>query len=670
MSLDVSQFVGVFLEESFEGLDIMEAGLIDFREDDPEAVNVIFRAAHSIKGGAGTFGFREVSDFTHGAETLLDQIRQGERRMNTETGDTLLAAVDCIRELLRASSEGGDLDTERVVNTRTAIERMLGKAHDGAAAEAAAAAASVASAGWQIDFKPRQELMKTGNDPLRLLTDLQRLGPVKVHADASAVPPLADLDPEACYLNWNIELAAPVAETEVRGVFEWVEDECDLSVAPLAPAADSSQASGPISPPPGGGAGGNAGGDGKAPAGKNGAPVDNGKRPDAGSIRVAVEKVDSLVNLVGELVITQSMLSQMGNDPAEFNMLRLEHLREGLGQLERQTRELQEGVMGIRMLPISFIFSRFPRVVRDMAGALGKSVELRMEGEETELDKGLIEKLADPLTHLVRNAIDHGVESTEKRKAAGKPPAGQISLKAYHQGGNIVVEVADDGAGLDRARLLAKAESQGMAVNENMSDREVWSLIFAAGFSTAEQVTDISGRGVGMDVVRRNIEAVNGRVEIESTHGMGTRIILRLPLTLAILDGMSVRVGDETYILPMTAILESIQPKPEQLSSIAGKGRVVHLRGDYLPLMALHEAFNIEARAHRAEDGIVIVVATSDGRAALLVDELVAQHQVVIKSLETNYRKVPGVSGATIMGDGKVALILDVDMLLRLRRMH
>ncbi|NGX16202.1 chemotaxis protein CheA [Wenzhouxiangella sp. XN24] len=667
MSLDVSQFVGVFLEESFEGLDIMEAGLIDFREDDPEAVNVIFRAAHSIKGGAGTFGFREVSDFTHGAETLLDQIRQGERRMNTETGDTLLAAVDCIRELLRASSEGGDLDTEKVVTTRAAIENMLGKTPDAAAGETATAPA--ANAGWRVGFKPNPELMKTGNDPLRLLTELERLGPVKVVADAAALPPLGELDPEACYLNWDIELSAPVTEAEVRAVFEWVEDECELSVTPLSPTAGEATKQ-ESAPPPGGAAGGSANGDGKPPAAKNGAAGESGKRPDAGSIRVAVEKVDSLVNLVGELVITQSMLTQMGNDPGEFDLLRLEQLREGLGQLERQTRELQEGVMGIRMLPISFIFSRFPRVVRDMAGALGKSVELRMEGEETELDKGLIEKLADPLTHLVRNAIDHGVESTEQRKAAGKPAAGQISLKAYHQGGNIVVEVADDGAGLDRARLLAKAESQGMAVSENMSDREVWALIFAAGFSTADKVTDISGRGVGMDVVRRNIEAVNGRVEIESTYGKGTRIILRLPLTLAILDGMSVRVGDETYILPMTAILESIQPKPEQLSSIAGKGRVVHLRGDYLPLMALHEAFNIDARAQRAEDGIVIVVATSDGRAALLVDELVAQHQVVIKSLETNYRKVPGVSGATIMGDGKVALILDVDMLLRLRRMH
>lgn len=669
MALDVSQFVGVFLEESFEGLDVMEAGLLDFRADDPEAINAIFRAAHSIKGGAGTFGFREVSDFTHGAETLLDQIRQGERGMSTEIGDTLLAAVDCIRDMLRAASDGSQPDTQRVLQTRAAIETLLGKAPE--AASDASAPAEATGGGWRIGFAPRPELMKTGNDPLRLLADLRRLGPVTVRSDAEAIPPLAELDPEACYLRWEAELHAAVPEAEIRAVFEWVEDECDLSLAPLPPATVGPGVNG--SPGTNGAAAHTAtpaAANGKPPA-TNGSPAPDGaRRGEAGSIRVAVEKVDSLVNLVGELVITQSMLSQMGSSTEEFDLLRLEQLREGLAQLERQTRELQEGVMGIRMLPISFVFSRFPRVVRDMAGALGKSVELSMEGEDTELDKGMIEKLADPLTHLVRNAIDHGIESTEKRLAAGKPAAGQISLKAYHQGGNIVVEVADDGAGLNREKLLAKAASQGMPVHDGMPDREVWALIFAAGFSTAEKVTDISGRGVGMDVVRRNIEAVNGRVEIDSVPGQGTRIVLRLPLTLAILDGMSVRVGEETYILPLTAILESIQPTTEQLSTVGGKGRVVHLRGEFLPLVALHEVFGIEPRARRPEDGIVIVAAASEGRTALLVDDLVAQHQVVIKSLETNYRKVPGVSGATIMGDGKVALILDVDMLLRLRRMH
>ena len=664
MTLDVSQFVGVFLEESFEGLDLMEAGLLQFNEDDPEAVNSIFRAAHSIKGGAGTFGFREVSDFTHGAETLLDQIRQGERPMNREISDTLLCAVDCIRDMLRAASDGGEADTARLLETRAAIENLLGTppaeaAGQDAVQDAEQAAATAAGCGWRIVFKPHADMMKTGNDPLRLIAELERFGPLSVKTRADALPSLSDMEPEACHLHWEIELQATADEAELRAVFDWVEDECELRLESLGASADASL------PAPAGG---------KADTGGTPAvaarPAESARRNDASSIRVAVEKVDSLVNLVGELVITQSMLNQVGNANGEFDVAQVERLREGLGQLERQTRELQEGVMGIRMLPISFVFSRFPRVVRDMAGALGKSVELRMEGEETELDKGLIEKLADPLTHLVRNAIDHGIEPAEQRVAAGKPAAGQISLKAYHQGGNIVVEVADDGAGLNREKLLAKAASQGLPVSDSMPDRDVWALIFAAGFSTAEKVTDISGRGVGMDVVRRNIEAVNGRVEIDSAPGQGTHIILRLPLTLAILDGMSVHVGDQTYILPLTAILESIQPSTEQLGTVGGVGRVVHLRGDYLPLIALHETFGVEPKARRPEDGIVIITAASDGRAALLVDGLGAQHQVVIKSLETNYRKVPGISGATIMGDGKVAMILDVDMLLRLRHMH
>ena len=663
MAIDVSQFVGVFLEESFEGLDLMEAGLIEFRADDPEAVNAIFRAAHSIKGGAGTFGFREVSDFTHGAETLLDQIRQGERAMTEETADALLAAVDCIRAMLQAVQDGGEPDTGRVLETRAVIESLLASA--ATPPPAAAQRAEPAPAGWRIRFAPQPGILAGGNDPLRIIAALESLGPVEVRCDESALPPLEALDAESCRLAWDIELRAAVAERAVREIFEWVEDECDLELSAIPGASDGVASAAPEPARQNESA---TAANGAAPAAR--AAADTARRNDASSIRVAVEKVDSLVNLVGELVITQSMLSQIGNANDEFDLLRMEQLREGLSQLERQTRELQEGVMGIRMLPISFVFSRFPRVVRDMAAALGKSVELRMEGEETELDKGMIEKLSDPLTHLVRNAIDHGIESTEARRAAGKPEAGQISLKAYHQGGNIVVEVADDGAGLSREKLLAKAASQGMPVSDAMPDREVWALIFAAGFSTAEKVTDISGRGVGMDVVRRNIEAVNGRVEIDSRPGEGTRIILRLPLTLAILDGMSVRVGSETYILPLTAILESIQPTSEQLSTIAGKGRVVHLRGEYLPLVALHELFHVEARATRPEEGIVIIAAASDGRAALLVDDLVAQHQVVIKSLETNYRKVPGISGATIMGDGKVAMILDVDMLLRLRRKH
>ncbi|MFP4161853.1 MAG: chemotaxis protein CheA, partial [Ectothiorhodospira sp.] len=391
------------------------------------------------------------------------------------------------------------------------------------------------------------------------------------------------------------------------------------------------------------------------------------RKPGGGdsSIRVSVEKVDQLINLVGELVITHAMLAESasGLDPVSH-----ENLFNGLSNLERNSRDLQQAVMSIRMMPISFVFNRFPRVVRDTAAALKKKVNLRLAGEDTELDKGLIERLADPLNHLVRNSIDHGIESPEKRRAAGKPEAGEITLRASHQGGNIVVEVADDGGGLSREKLLAKAAERGVPTGENPTDKEVWQLIFAPGFSTADQVTDISGRGVGMDVVRRNIEQMNGRVDIESAPGEGTRITIRLPLTLAILDGMSVRLGDEIFILPLTAIRESIQPRPEQLKTVSGQGRVLQVGDDYLPLILLREVFDLGHPPQRIEDSIIVLVDTGQGRAALVVDELMAQQQVVIKSLETNYRKVEGVSGATILGDGRVALILDVEELLRLSR--
>jgi two-component system chemotaxis sensor kinase CheA len=387
-------------------------------------------------------------------------------------------------------------------------------------------------------------------------------------------------------------------------------------------------------------------------------------RPDTEttSIRVGVEKVDQLINLVGELVITQAMLAQTASrvDTALY-----EALRTGLAQLEHNTRDLQESVMSIRMMPISFVFSRFPRVVRDLAGKLGKQVELKTVGEGTELDKGLIEKIADPLNHLVRNSLDHGVESPEQRLAAGKPAVGTITLRAFHQGGNIVIEVSDDGAGLNREKILAKAKERGLPVSDAMSDQEVWLLIFEAGFSTADVVTAVSGRGVGMDVVKRNVHAMGGRVEIDSSPGAGTRISVRLPLTLAILDGMSVSVGEEVFIVPLTFIVESLQPAGKDIKTIAGMGTVVHVRGEYLPVVALHQVLNVRPNVTEFERGIMVIVESEGCKSAMFVDDLLGQHQVVIKSLESNYRKVPGVSGATIMGDGKVALILDVDALVR-----
>jgi two-component system chemotaxis sensor kinase CheA len=375
------------------------------------------------------------------------------------------------------------------------------------------------------------------------------------------------------------------------------------------------------------------------------------------SIRVGIEKVDQLINLVGELVITQAMLLQTATQMQENAPERLIH---GLAQLERNTRDLQESVMSIRMMPISFVFSRFPRVVRDLSGKLGKQVELKTSGETTELDKSLIERIADPLTHLIRNSLDHGIELPDTRVAAGKSPVGTITLKAYHQGGNIVIEVGDDGAGLPRNKILAKARERGLPVSDQMSDTEVFALIFEAGFSTADQVTDVSGRGVGMDVVRRNIQAMGGRVEIESMLGVGTRMTVRLPLTLAILDGMSVALGDQTYILPLSYVIESLQPEAGDIKTLSNQARVIQVRGEYLPVVVLHEVFNLKSAWNDITQGIMVVIDADGTKAALIVDALVGQHQVVIKSLEANYRRVPGVSGATIMGDGHVAMILDV----------
>jgi two-component system chemotaxis sensor kinase CheA len=386
---------------------------------------------------------------------------------------------------------------------------------------------------------------------------------------------------------------------------------------------------------------------------------------EAASIRVSVERADQLINLVGELVITQAMLLQCA---AQMESAAPEALTSGLAQLERNTRGLQEAIMSIRMMPISFVFSRFPRVVRDLSSKLGKQVELKMLGETTELDKGLIERIADPLTHLIRNSLDHGVEMPEQRIAVGKNPVGTITLKAAHQGGNIVIEVGDDGAGLNRQRILAKARERGFQVSDQMADQDVWALIFEAGFSTAEVVTDVSGRGVGMDVVRRNIQAMGGRIEIESMTGIGTRMTVRLPLTLAILDGMSVAVGEHIYILPLSYVIESLQPEPGDVKTLSNLARVIQVRGEYLPVVSLHDMFRVPGAVSDFTKGIMIVLDADGTKAALFVDALIGQHQVVIKSLEQNYRRVSGVSGATIMGDGRVALILDVSALIESAR--
>jgi two-component system, chemotaxis family, sensor kinase CheA len=672
MGIDMAQFHQVFFEESFEGLDLMESGLLHM---DPGAVNTdeinaIFRAAHSIKGGSGTFGFTVVADFTHVMETLLDEMRDGRRPVTASAVEVLLRSVDALREMLTATRDGGEADPAQVEDQLGQLRQILAAHPGGIPAGVPGTAAGdgrrvVKTLGWHIVFRPLPHLMRTGNDPLRILQELSHLGALEVQGDTSALPPLDEMDPEDCYLSWNLFLRGEVTRAQVDEVFDWVEDVCDLAVMPLLPAGAEAAAM-------------HLAGVGATPRASVGLPADTGVFAEparaagkaalaagSGSIRVDINKIDGLINMVGELVITQSMLGLLGQD---FAMDRLERLREGLTQLERHTRELQESVMQIRMLPISFTFSRFPRLVHDLSTKLGKKVELRMSGESTEVDKTVTEKIGDPLVHLVRNSLDHGLETPEERAAAGKAETGTVQLNAFHRGGSIIIEIHDDGRGLNRERLLKKAVERGLVgADASLTDQQIHELIFMPGFSTAEQVSDVSGRGVGMDVVRRNINDLGGSIEIESELGKGTAIIIRLPLTLAILDGQSIAVGDETYIVPLVSIVESIQIRGERVNRVAGRGETFLLRNEYLPIVRLHEVFGVQsARATRLQDGLLVVVEGDGRRCGLFVDDLLGQQQVVIKSLEANYRKVEGISGATILGDGSVALILDVPGLLRL----
>ena len=673
MSVDISQFLDVFYEESFEGLDIMESGLLDMPPGpvEGELINSIFRAAHSIKGGGGTFGLTDVSDFTHVMETLLDQMRSGEREMTADANEALLQSVDCLREMLTAKQEGTDVDTDRVAALNQQLEALLDADSAPAAAaptsEAPSATASSPSAnGWVITFKPNKSMPDNGNDALPILRELAQLGEYKVEVDKSELPNIADLDPRHCYFAWKITLHGDIDKAVIDELFEWVVDECELSIEALGGGETTSEPTSetqgePVVAEPAAAAPAAAPASTPKPA-KAQAPA---KAKESGSIRVSIDKIDTLINTIGELVITQSMLGQIGED---FDMEKLEQLNDGLAQLSRNTRELQEGVLGIRMLPISFAFNRFPRMVHDTSNKLGKQVELIMSGQETEVDKTVMEKIGDPLVHLVRNSIDHGIEAPDVRVANGKPAEGKVELSASHRGGNIIIEIIDDGAGINREKLLAKAIKTGIISSpDELSDEETLNLVFHAGLSTAEVLSDVSGRGVGMDVVRSNIRDLGGSVDVTSEPGKGSVFTIKLPLTLAILDGQTIAVGDETYIIPLVSIVESIQVHPDMLNLVAGKGETFKLRDEYLPIIRLHNIFGVDSvRYEDLTSGILVVVEGEGGRYGLFVDELRGQQQVVIKSLEANYRKVDGISGATILGDGSVALILDLPGLIRL----
>jgi len=662
MTIDLARFHAAFFEESFEGLDAMESSLLalDPGTADKETINAIFRAAHSIKGGSATFGFTAVAAFTHILETLLDQMRSGTREVTQDLVNRLLKSVDAVRDLLEAARDVREPNLELINAHRRALEDTLAGASSPAADLPAVIAAPLPpSRGFRIQFTPAPSLFRSGNDPRHILRELASLGHLEVEAHCQESASFRDVVPEDCHLRWDLTLHGAVDEATVREVFAWVEDECTLLIESLAEPKPTKPVLTLIE-----------GGKAAMPVAVDklaSAPARQPERKPAGndassSIRVSTEKIDQLINLVGELVITQAMLAQQagGLDP-----LICEKLLAGLSQLDRNTRQLQESVMSIRMLPMEFVFSRFPRMVHDLAGKLGKQVRLVTVGESTELDKGLIEKIADPLTHLVRNSLDHGIETTEARLAAGKDPVGTVRLSAAHQGGSIVIEISDDGRGLNRERILAKARESGLSVSDAMSDSEVWQLIFANGFSTAEVVTDVSGRGVGMDVVKKNILSLGGQVELSSVAGRGATVTIRLPLTLAILDGMSIRVGEEIFIVPLNCVVESLQPSSDQVKAVAGTGRVVKVRNEYLPLLPLYQSFGISAEHPDPHRGVLVLVESEGKKIAVQVDELVAQQQVVIKSLEANYRRVRGISGATILGDGRVALILDVGGLVR-----
>lgn len=666
IDLDMAEIHAIFFEESAEGVDVMESGLLNLTPDniDVETINNIFRAAHSMKGGAATFGFLEISNFTHGVETLLDEMRGGQREASEDVIEVLLASVDCIRDMLDASQHQREANKEIIDSVQVRIDALLDKKTTTGSGEVSTepdqtVSEASAESGWKIRYAPETTIFKTGNEPKRLFRELAAMGEISLVSSLSQDANFELMDPEACYASWEIELRGNIEKAAVLDVFEWVSNQSEISIEPLLELATAEQhapktipASSPIIAE-------------SAEKPATSKPVaTHAPAKDSGSIRVSIDKIDMLLNLVGELVITQSMLARFGDK--ESTDPETQGLRDGLLVLERHTRELQESAMQIRMLPIGASFSRFKRLVRDMSTKLGKKVELKLSGENTELDKTVLEKMSDPLVHLVRNSLDHGIEMPADRIKAGKPEVGVLHLSAYHEGGNIVIKVSDDGAGLNREKILAKAIERGIvAASDSLSDEQINNLIFQPGFSTADKVSDLSGRGVGMDVVRRNIMDLGGRIDLHSTLGKGSTLKIRLPLTLAILDGQLVRVGSHVYIFSLLSIVETVLVSKGQISTLAGKGNVYRLRDDYIPVTRLSDAFNTASNSmlNHAEgkNGDLLVVVESDGKKlGLFVDELLEQQQVVVKSLEENYLPVSGLAGATILGDGNVALIIDV----------
>lgn len=729
----MAEIRATFFQECEEQLAELETGLLAMEggDEDSETVNAVFRAVHSVKGGAGAFGLDDLVRFAHVFETTMDEVRAGRLAPSPEVVKALLRAADVLADLVRAARDGGEVDAARCDVVAAELSAASGVSadlvddgEDDMDIDFTPMAAPVvmtddadlpplpdiaslmpaAAEGWTIHYKPRAELYAKANETAVLLRELGRLGELTTELDASQLPPFGQMDPEGAYFAWNMTLAGQVTEDQIREVFEFVENECDLIIAPIgaaeAPALDlplpsveepvaapaefdlaalisSAQAEVAAAGPPPKVTDDDAPGD--EPVAVLNAPPANANRPvevnkDSGkaavqpTIRVDLDRVDRLIDLVGELVINQAMMAQR---VTEAGLARASSVAGALDELEQLTREIQDSVMAIRAQPVKSVFQRMPRLVREVASAVGKQVRLVTEGEGTEVDKTVIERLTDPLTHMIRNAIDHGLETPDKRRAAGKNPEGVVRLAALHRSGRIVIEVSDDGGGINRERVKKIAIDKGLiAPDISLTDDEIDNLIFLPGFSTADAISDISGRGVGMDVVRRSIQELGGRISIASRPGEGSTFTMSLPLTLAVLDGMVLSSCEQTLVAPLSAIIETLQPKLNEVRSLGGTARVISIRGQYVPLVDVGMVLGYRSEPLQADQGVAILTEGEGGsRAVLLVDAIQGQRQVVIKSLEANYRRIRGIAAATILGDGRVALILDIDALVAATRM-
>lgn len=651
----------IFEAECHDGLNVIETGLLALKAGDnnQETINDIFRGAHSIKGGAATFGYANIADFTHVMETLLDRLRSDELAVTPSLVQVFLESVDCLRDMVECMG-GGEYDVERTARVKGELEQWLGDeppATDDAelspVAEESAAESSEKVTCWDISFKPKRNYLQTGNQPQHIFRALAELGEVKLEPLFDDLPAFTKSSATEMYLSWNIELKSNVSKEEILAEFDWVENECDVEII-ARPGTEPKPVIKEVPPEP----------DSDHQAAATATQSARQAKKDSGSIRVEIDKIDKLLNLVGEMVINQSMLNQFSsaNHKGETIGASVE-LDQGLANLERTTRELQEAVMNIRMLPVSTTFNRFPRLVYDLSSKLGKDVELKISGETTELDKTVLEKIADPLSHLIRNSLDHGIEAPDIRLARGKDKSGTISLSASHEGGNVLIRVADDGGGLNSEKIFNKALERGLVKEgDTLNEQQINNLIFQPGFSTADEVTDVSGRGVGMDVVRSNIEEIGGRVEVFSDPGRGSTFQITLPLTLAVLDGQLVQVGEQVFVVPLLSIVETVQVSPEKINVVSGSEPLYRLRGEVIPIVDMRSLYKIkgESKLDSFEGKQLVIVDIDRNYIGLVVDDLLDQHQVVIKSLETNYVKMPGILGATILGDGTVSLIVDV----------